>query len=49
MFTSYRNLIYYDTAPLWTSLLSVLVVSFILLALALVFFKRLEPSFAKVL
>jgi ABC-type polysaccharide/polyol phosphate export permease len=49
MFTSYRNLIYYDTGPLWTNLLGVLVVSIILLVLALIFFKRVEPSFAKVL
>ena len=49
MFESYRNLIYYKTGPEWTSLLGVLIVSFILLALATVFFKRTEPSFAKVL
>jgi lipopolysaccharide transport system permease protein len=49
MFESYRNVIFYDTAPLWTGLAAVLVASTVLLALAIVFFKRLEPSFAKVL
>lgn len=49
MFESYRNLIYYKTGPEWTSLLGVVVVSFVLLALSVIFFKRTEPSFAKVL
>jgi lipopolysaccharide transport system permease protein len=49
LFESYRNVIFYDTAPLWTNLALVLLASTILLGLAVVFFKRLEPSFAKVL
>jgi ABC-type polysaccharide/polyol phosphate export permease len=49
MFESYRNVIYYKTGPEWTSLLGVVVVSFLLLALSVIFFKRTEPSFAKVL
>ena len=49
LFESYRNVIYYGTAPLWTGLAAVLLSSVILLGLAIVFFKRLEPSFAKVL
>jgi ABC-type polysaccharide/polyol phosphate export permease len=49
LFESYRNLIFYDTAPLWSGLAAVLVASLVLLGLAIIFFKRLEPSFAKVL
>ena len=49
MFESYRNLIYYKTGPEWTSLLGVLILSFVLLGLSIIFFKRTEPSFAKVL
>lgn len=49
LFESYRNVIFYDTAPLWGSLVFVLLASTILLGIAVVFFKRLEPSFAKVL
>jgi len=49
LFESYRNVMFYGTAPLWTSLFWLLIASTILLALAIVFFKRLEPSFAKVL
>jgi hypothetical protein len=41
--------IFYDTAPLWGPLAFVLVASTALLGIAVVFFKRLEPSFAKVL
>jgi ABC-type polysaccharide/polyol phosphate export permease len=49
LFESYRNVIFYGTAPLWGSLLFVLAASTVLLGIAVVFFKRLEPSFAKVL
>jgi homopolymeric O-antigen transport system permease protein len=47
--SSYRNVIYYKTAPDWGGLLAVLGVSIVLLALAILLFKRAEPQFAKVL
>ena len=46
---SYRALIYYGTAPDWRGLAAVAVLSLVILTLALLFFKRVEPSFAKVL
>ena len=46
---SYRNLIYYETFPEWTGLSIVLGVSLVLIALAILLFKRVEPSFAKIL
>jgi lipopolysaccharide transport system permease protein/teichoic acid transport system permease protein len=46
---SYRDLIYYGRPPEWGPLLVVLLVSVLLLGLAILAFKRLEPSFAKVL
>ena len=46
---SYRNVIYYGTAPDWGGLGIIVVVSVILVGLAILFFKRVEPSFAKVL
>ena len=46
---SYRNLIYYETFPEWGGLLVVLGASFVLIALAILLFKRVEPSFAKIL
>ena len=59
LFTAYRNVIYgTETAgggstlpvpPDWGALGVLLVASLVLLALATVFFKRLEPTFAKVL
>jgi ABC-type polysaccharide/polyol phosphate export permease len=59
LFTAYRNVIYGtetinsgSTPPLppdWGALGALLVASLVLLALATVFFKRLEPTFAKVL
>ena len=59
LFTAYRNVIYGaetldggstpPLAPEWGALAALLVVSLVLLAVATVFFKRLEPSFAKVL
>lgn len=49
LFESYRNVVYAGTGPLWTELAAWLVVSMVLCAAAIGFFKRLEPSFAKVL
>ena len=49
LFNAYRAVIYDMTAPDWASLSILLVVSVGLLALTTVFFKRVEPSFAKVL
>lgn len=49
MFESYRDVIYNARPPEWSGLLMVLGVSLILLFLATLFFKRLEPAFAKVL
>ncbi len=46
---SYRSLIYYGTAPDWIGLGAVFVAAIVLLALAILLFKRAEPSFAKVL
>ncbi|MEO5940997.1 MAG: ABC transporter permease [Candidatus Limnocylindrales bacterium] len=46
---SYRNVIYYGRAPDWAALLILTGVSLLALVLGLWFFKRLEPSFAKVL
>lgn len=48
-FESYRNVIYNGTAPLWGHLAVWLVVSIVLAAFTALFFKRVEPSFAKVL
>jgi ABC-type polysaccharide/polyol phosphate export permease len=49
LFESYRNLIYYEQPPIWSGLLVVTVVSIVLGGFAILFFKRVEPSFAKVL
>ncbi len=54
LFEAYRSIIYGSatsspTAPNWTSLAILLVGSLGLVAVATLFFKRLEPSFAKVL
>jgi lipopolysaccharide transport system permease protein len=54
LFTSYRNVIYGTTSgapsgPEWGGLLALTAASLVLLALAAIFFKRLEPAFAKVL
>jgi ABC-type polysaccharide/polyol phosphate export permease len=49
LFESYRDLIYAGTWPEWGPLVILLGVSIILFGLAMVFFKRLEPAFAKVL
>ena len=49
MFTAYRAVIYDGVLPDWTALGLVLTGSLVLLALATLFFKRVEPAFAKVL
>jgi ABC-type polysaccharide/polyol phosphate export permease len=49
LFESYRNVIYYGTLPEWVGLARVLGVSVVLVLLTVYLFKRLEPSFAKVL
>jgi lipopolysaccharide transport system permease protein len=49
LFTSYRDLIYDERAPDWVGLGVLSLVSIGLLAIAIVIFKRLEPTFAKVL
>ena len=49
LFTAYRDVIYGGQAPDWTGLGGLLVASVVLLALATVMFKRVEPAFAKVL
>jgi ABC-type polysaccharide/polyol phosphate export permease len=46
---SYRNAIYYGRVPDFGALAIVLGVSLVLLVVATMFFKRLEPAFAKVL
>ena len=45
----YRSVIYYGEAPDWVALGSVLGVSIAFLVVSLWFFKRVEPTFAKVL
>ena len=49
IFESYRNVIYGGTYPHWFQLGAVLLFSIAFFALATLFFKRLEPAFAKVL
>ena len=49
LFTSYRAIIYNGTMPDWGGLAAWLITSLVLVALATAFFKRLEPSFAKIL
>jgi lipopolysaccharide transport system permease protein len=49
LFTAYRDVIYYGRPPDWISLGVLALVSLIVLALAVLLFKRVEPSFAKVL
>jgi lipopolysaccharide transport system permease protein len=46
---AYRDAIYYGTAPHWLGLVVLLLGSCVLLAAAILVFKRLEPSFAKIL
>jgi ABC-type polysaccharide/polyol phosphate export permease len=49
LFESYRDVIYNGTMPDWGGLFGLLVFSTVFLVLATLFFKRVEPSFAKVL
>jgi homopolymeric O-antigen transport system permease protein len=49
LFVAYRNLAYFGTSPDWGPLLVLLLVSTVLLLLSILFFKRVEPTFAKVL
>jgi ABC-type polysaccharide/polyol phosphate export permease len=49
LFESYRDVIYNGTMPNWTWLLVLLAGSTVFLLLSTLFFKRVEPSFAKVL
>jgi len=49
LFTAYRDVIYNEATPDWGGLGALLVASFILLSLTTLLFKRVEPSFAKVL
>jgi lipopolysaccharide transport system permease protein/teichoic acid transport system permease protein len=49
LFGAYRDVIYEGKAPDWGGLAIVAVVSLGLLAVAILIFKRLEPTFAKVL
>lgn len=49
LFESYRAVMYSESLPNFGALAALLVASTVLLALATLFFKRVEPSFAKVL
>ncbi|HEY0442847.1 MAG TPA: ABC transporter permease [Candidatus Limnocylindrales bacterium] len=49
LFESYRAVIYSKSAPDWSGLLVVLIVSLVFLAVSLAFFKRVEPAFARIL
>ena len=49
LFESYRAVIYDGTYPDWGGLAVLLVVSLVGVCLAMLFFKRVEPTFAKVL
>ncbi len=49
LFESYRNLIYYGQPPVWDLLGLVLLESFAIVIVAVLVFRRLEPSFAKVI
>jgi ABC-type polysaccharide/polyol phosphate export permease len=49
IFESYHDLIYYGQPPTWDMLGLVLVESLVLLVVAVLVFRRLEPSFAKVI
>lgn len=49
LFTAYRDVIYEGRAPNWAGLLALGGVSIVLLAAAILLFKRVEPQFAKVL
>ncbi|MES2210119.1 MAG: ABC transporter permease [Chloroflexota bacterium] len=49
LFESYRDIIYYGQAPEWGALGLVLGESVVLLVIAVLVFRRLEPAFAKVI
>jgi lipopolysaccharide transport system permease protein/teichoic acid transport system permease protein len=49
LFSAYRDVIYSERLPDWIGLAALLVASILLLALTTILFKRVEPSFAKVL
>lgn len=49
LFESYRDVIYVGQGPHWRGLLELTIASLILLAITTYIFKRVEPSFAKVL
>lgn len=49
LFTAYRDVIYEGRAPDWLGLGAVSAISLVMLAGAILVFKRLEPTFAKVL
>ncbi len=49
LFESYRNLIYYGQPPTWELLGMVVVESIGMLIVAVLIFRRMEPSFAKVI
>lgn len=49
LFTAYRDVIYNQRLPDWGGLAGLLIASVILLAVTTLMFKRVEPSFAKVL
>ena len=49
IFNSYRDVIYYGRAPEWSALAVIAGVSLVILAASIWCFKRVEPTFAKVL
>jgi ABC-type polysaccharide/polyol phosphate export permease len=49
LFESYHAVIFYDTMPDWIALGALLLFSLVLLTFCVYLFKRVEPSFAKVL
>ena len=49
LFEAYHDVIYYGTAPSWTTLGVLTLVSCGLVAITVVLFKRVEPAFAKAL
>ena len=49
LITSYRNIAYNGTAPDWAGLAGLSLASVVMLAGAILLFKRVEPTFAKVL
>jgi homopolymeric O-antigen transport system permease protein len=49
LFGSYRNVIYSGSPPAWDLLALVLAESFVLIVVAVLIFRRLEPAFAKVI